>query len=138
MRLNILLAGLAAALTTTAVQAQTPDPAETPAPPPAASPAAEGEYAADLQKLISDAAGGTCSPELMGAQLLAACQSQIAAMSAGLASLGAVQSVTLIETNDTAQGKLETYRVVFAGGQTLNWTLGVKVDGKYETAYARS
>ena len=97
-----------------------------------------GEYALDLSRMITETAGGTCPADLMGAQLLSACQAQIAGMQAGLSSLGAVESVTFVQADDMPQGKVETYRVRFAGGQEMNWSIGMKgTDGKYETAFTR-
>ena len=121
MRLNIIAAvAVAASLTAFSASAQE----------------AEGQYAADLQRMITETAAGTCPTDLMAEQLLTACQGQIAQMSAGLASLGAIQSVTFTKAEDTPQGRVETYAVVFANGTTLNWGIGHKADGKYSTAYA--
>lgn len=96
----------------------------------------EGQYAADLQRIIAETAAGTCPADLMAEQLLAACQQQLPQMSAGLASLGAVQSVTFTGAEDRPTGRVETYTVVFANDVTLTWGIGGKVDGKYSTAYA--
>lgn len=125
MRLSFALAGLVA-LIATGAHAQTSTPAS-----------AEGEYGADLTRMITATAGGTCPADLMGGQLLSACQAQIAGMQAGLASLGAVESVSLVQSQTVPDGKIETYRVRFAGGQEMNWAIGVKVGGKYEAAFTR-
>lgn len=98
----------------------------------------EGQYAADLQRIIAETAAGTCPADLMAEQLLAACRQQLPQMSAGLASLGAVQSVTFTGAEERPTGRVETYAVVFANGVTLTWGIGAKTDGKYDTAYASS
>lgn len=98
----------------------------------------EGQYSADLQRMIAETSAGTCPADLMAEQLLAACQQQIAQMSAGLASLGAVESITFTNAEDTPNGRVETYAVKFASGQSLNWGIGHKKDGKYGAAYATS
>ncbi len=98
----------------------------------------EGQYTADLQRMITETATGTCPADIMAEQLLAACQQQITQMSAGLASLGAIQSITFTKADDTPGGRVETYAVVFANGVTLNWGIGHKKDGKYSAAYATS
>jgi hypothetical protein len=98
----------------------------------------DGQYSADLRRMITETASGNCPTEIMAEQLLAACQQQIAQMSAGLASLGDVQSITFSKADDTPEGRVETYAVVFANGTKLNWGIGHKKDGKYGAAYATS
>lgn len=117
MRASRLIAGLAAAgLTAFSAMAQ------------------DGQYKDALQRMITDAAGGECSAEVMGPGLLAACNQQIANMSAGLASLGAVESLTFVKAEDGEHGRVETYAVKFASGMTLNWFIGGEKDGKFEVA----
>lgn len=98
--------------------------------------AQSGEYEASLRKMISDTAAGTCPADIMGAELFAACQQQLPQMSAGLASLGAVESARLLRTEDRPDGKIEVYEVKFASGITLNWGIGGLRDGKFNVAYA--
>lgn len=105
---------------------------------PALAQAGDGQYAADLQRMITETASGVCPADLMAEQLLTACQQQLPQMSAGLASLGAVQSITFTTAVDTPEGRVETYAVVFANGTTLNWGIGHRKDGKYASAYATS
>lgn len=95
-----------------------------------------GEYADALQRMITETAAGTCPEDVMGPALLAACQQQLAQMSAGLASLGAIESVTFVRSEETPNGRVEIYTVRFASGQTLNWGIGGLQDGKYTVAYA--
>jgi hypothetical protein len=83
---------------------------------PAVAQEGEGQYAADLRRMISETAGGTCPTDLMAGGLLTACQQQLPQMSAGLSSLGAIQSVTFARAEDTPQGRVETYTVTFANG----------------------
>lgn len=103
---------------------------------PAASPDAGGQYEAALRRMIVETAGGTCPEDIMGQGLLAACRQQLPQMSAGLASLGAVESVTFVRAEARDDGRLEIYEVTFAGGQTLNWGIGGFRDGKFDVAFA--
>lgn len=95
-----------------------------------------GEYADALRRMITETASGTCPEDVMGGGLLEACRQQLAQMSAGLASLGAIESMTFVSAEDTPGGRVETYAVRFASGQTLNWGIGGVQDGKYTVAYA--
>lgn len=122
MRINRLAAALVVAASLGAI--------------PALAQQSEGEYAADLQRMIAETAAGTCPADIMAEQLLTVCQQQLPQMSAGLASLGAVQSVTFKSAEDGPTGLVETYDVVFANGVTLVWGIGAKADGKYSIAYA--
>jgi len=102
---------------------------------PALSQAQQGEYGADLSRMIADAAAGTCSADIMAPQLLSACEAQIGRMAAGLSPLGGAESITLVSAADTPQGKVETYRVRFANGYEMNWSVGARQDGKYAVAF---
>ena len=95
-----------------------------------------GEYEAALRKMISETAAGTCPADVMGAELLTACQQQLPQMSAGLASLGAIESARFVRAEDRPEGRVEIYEVKFAGGMTLNWGIGGLRDGKFNVAYA--
>lgn len=103
---------------------------------PAMAQEGDGQYAADLQRMITETAAGACPADIMAEQLLTACQEQLPQMSAGLTSLGAVQSITFKKAEDTPEGRVESYTVVFANGTTLNWGIGHKKNGKYAAAYA--
>ncbi len=103
---------------------------------PATAQTEEGQYADALGRMISETAAGTCPAEIMGGALLAACQQQLPQMSAGLASLGAVESITFVRAEEGEYGRVEIYEVRFAGGQTLNWGIGGLEDGKFNVAYA--
>lgn len=98
--------------------------------------AEDGEYRAALQRMITETASGTCPADIMGDQLLAACRQQLPQMSAGLASLGPVESISFVRAEDRPDGRVEIYAVRFAGGQTLNWGIGGLRDGKFDIAYA--
>jgi len=103
----------------------------------AQAPTAEaGQYRAALQRMITESAGGTCPADLMAEQLLTACQSQIANMSAGLQSLGEVQSVTFLRAETRPEGRVELYAVQYSGGQSLTWGIGAEQDGKFAIAFA--
>ena len=121
MRIRMMLAGLAAAgLLAGPVAAQE-----------------QGQFQASLTRIMEEAGKGVCPAELMGAEVLAACSGQIEQMSIGLASLGAVQSVTFVRSEETPDGAVETYAVRYAGGQTLNWHIGQRqADGKFRTVGA--
>jgi hypothetical protein len=121
MRVTMMMAAVAAtAMLAGAAQAQT---------------ATDGRYQAALETMITETTQGHCPAEVMGDQLLAACNQQVAAMSAGLQSLGPVVSVTFLGAEDLADGRLERYAVVFSGGQTLNWAIGGEADGKFNNAF---
>lgn len=98
--------------------------------------AQSGEYEAGLRKMISETAAGSCPADVMGPDLLAACQQQLAQMSAGLASLGAIESARFLRAEDRPEGRVEIYEVKFASGMTLNWGIGGLRDGKFNIAYA--
>ena len=97
--------------------------------------AQDGEYGEQLRQMLAEAVAGTCSEALMAPGLLAACTGQIAGMSAGLQALGAIESMTFVSARDTPEGRIETWSVVYAGGQTLNWVIGHRQpDGKFAAA----
>lgn len=94
--------------------------------------AQDAEYGEPLRLMLTDAAGGTCSEAWMAPGLLSACQAQIAGMSAGLQALGAIESMTFVSARDTPEGRMETWTVAYAGGQTLTWFIGQRQpDGKF-------
>jgi hypothetical protein len=96
----------------------------------------EGQYSQPLTQMLTQAAAGTCSPDLMAEGLLTACQAQIANMAPALKSLGAVQTVALTKSETTAGGVIETYLVTFAGGQTMTWIIGGIHDGKFNSLFS--
>lgn len=101
-----------------------------------AAPAAEAQYEDALRRMITETAAGSCPADIMGAPLLAACEQQLPQMSAGLAGLGAIESITFVRAGDSSEyGRVETYAVKFAGGQSLNWGIGGEKDGKFDVAY---
>ena len=94
--------------------------------------AQDGQYREQLSRILTEAAGGSCSVALMAPALLDACNAQIEGMSPGLRSLGAIESMTFVSAEDTPQGRVETWAVKFSGGMTLNWVIGqVQPDGKF-------
>lgn len=96
------------------------------------------QYQAALEKMITSTAAGTCPDDVMGGELLAACNQQIAAMSQGLQSLGAIQSITFLRAEGEGAERTEFYAVAFAAGVTLNWGIGHQVDGKFNRAFAQN
>lgn len=115
MRIRMMLAGVAAAgLMALPAMAQ------------------EGQYGTPLGQMLADAAEGTCTEALMAPPLLNACSAQIAGMAEGLQALGAIESMTFVSAQDTPDGRLETWSVAYAGGQTLTWVIGhQQPDGKF-------
>lgn len=102
---------------------------------PAFAQAPAGEYGDALKSLITQAAAGTCDSSLMAEGLLTACNQQIAQMAPGLTSLGAVESVAFVRTEETPQGRIEHYTVKFAGGRSMTWFIGLRqADGKFGAA----
>lgn len=95
--------------------------------------AQDGQYAPQLTRIIEEGASGTCLAGLMQPSLLDACNSQISAMSEGLAALGAIETMTFVRAEETPEGKVEFYAVKFAGGATLTWVIGQERDGKFAT-----
>lgn len=93
--------------------------------------AEDGQYAPQLNRILTEAAQGTCLAALMQQPLLDACNGQIQAMAPGLSALGAVQTVTFVSAEDTPGGRVETYNVTFAGGRTMSWFIGQEQDGKF-------
>ncbi len=93
--------------------------------------AEDGQYAPQLTRIINEAAGGTCVADLMAQPLLDACNGQIAGTGPALQALGAIETVTFVSAEETPAGKVETYSVKYAGGQTLNWFIGQERDGKF-------
>lgn len=118
MRISLLLAGVAmAGMTAFSASAQ------------------DGQYAPALTRMLTEAAAGNCPADLMADELLAACQGQIAAMAAGLNSLGEIETMTYLGTEATPEGPVEMYSVVFSGGATMTWGIGQMQDGKFRAAF---
>lgn len=95
--------------------------------------AEEGRYAPQLTRMLEEAAKGNCLPALMAPSLLDACNGQIQGMAPALDALGAVETMTFVSAQDTPDGRVETYSVKFAGGQTMEWVIGQEHDGKFST-----
>lgn len=94
--------------------------------------AEDGQYGEPLGQMLEQGAAGTCSEALMAPGLLSACQGQIAAMSQGLRALGVIESMTFVSAEDTPGGRVETWSVKYASGQTLTWFIGQRQpDGKF-------
>ena len=114
MRIRMILAGVAAAgLMALPAMAQ------------------DGQYAPQLTRIIAEAAEGTCLAAYMAPSLLDACNGQIEGMSPALRAMGAIEAMTFVSAEETAEGKVETYSVKFAGGRTMNWFIGHERDGKF-------
>ena len=117
MRIHMLLAGVAAAsLTAFSAMAQ------------------DGEYSQALTRMLTETAEGRCPADVMAQDLLTACQEQIAGMAPAFRELGVIETMTFVKAEDTPGGRVETYSVKFAGGQTMTWRIGHLRDGKFETA----
>ncbi|MGZ9113719.1 MAG: hypothetical protein ACXW3K_03775 [Brevundimonas sp.] len=93
--------------------------------------ARDGQYGDQLNRIITEAAAGTCLEALMGPSLLDACNGQIEGMAPALNAMGAIESMTFVRSEDTPEGPVETWAVKFAGGQTLTWVIGQAKDGKF-------
>jgi hypothetical protein len=95
----------------------------------------DGQYGPPLRQMLADAAEGSCNEGLMAPGLLNACQGQIAGMAPGLQALGAIESMTFVNAQDTPDGRVETWSVKFAGGQTRTWFIGQQQpDGRFNAA----
>ena len=97
----------------------------------------DGQYGPQLTRILAEAANGTCLADLMQEPLLTACNGQIDAMSAGLASLGAIETMTFVQAEETPEGRVEIWSVKYAGGMTLNWIIGGLQDGKFSAVGTR-
>lgn len=95
--------------------------------------AQDGQYSEQLNRIVTEAASGTCLEALMGPSLLDACNGQIEGMAPALRAMGAIESMTFVSAQDTPEGRVETWSVKFAGGQTLIWVIGQMQDGKFAT-----
>lgn len=91
----------------------------------------DGQYAPQLTRILTEAAGGTCLAAYMAPSLLDACNGQIEGMAPALSALGTVETMTFVSAVDTAEGRVETYSVKFSGGQTMNWVIGQEHDGRF-------
>lgn len=94
--------------------------------------AQDGQYGPQLNRILAEAANGSCLAALMGESLLNACNGQIEGMGPALASLGAIESTTFVSAGDRPGGRVEIWAVKYAGGQTLNWVIGEIHDGKFD------
>lgn len=99
--------------------------------------AEDGLYGPQLTRMLGEAANGICLAELMQEPLLNTCNAQISGMAAGLASLGAIETTTFVQAEDTPDGRVETWRVKYASGQTRNWIIGGLRDGKFSAVGPR-
>ncbi len=94
--------------------------------------AEDGRYGPQLGQMLTDAAGGACSEALMAEALLAACSGQIANMAPALEALGAIEAMTFVSAEDAPAGRVETWAVKYAGGETLTWIIGQQqADGRF-------
>jgi len=98
--------------------------------------AEDGQYAPQLTRILTEAAGGTCLAAFMAPPLLDACNGQIEGMSPALRAMGEIESMTLVSAEDTPEGRVETYSVKFAAGRTMNWVIGHELDGKFSVVGA--
>ena len=95
--------------------------------------AQDGQYGEQLNRIVTEAADGTCLEALMGPSLLDACNAQIEGMGPALRAMGAIESMTFVSAQDTPEGPVETWSVKYTGGQTLTWVIGQMQDGKFAT-----
>ena len=91
----------------------------------------DGQYAPQLNRILTEAAEGTCLAAFMAPTLLDACNGQIEGLSPALQAMGAVETVTFVSAEDTPNGRVETYSVKFAGGRAMNWFIGQEHEGKF-------
>ena len=64
----------------------------------------EGQYSASLTRLITSAADGECPADLMAADLLSACNEQIASIGPALQSLGPIRGHGLCQRRGRGRG----------------------------------
>ncbi len=97
--------------------------------------AADGQYSASLGRMIASTADGECPADLMGPDLLTACNDQIYEIGPALQSLGPVKEMNFVSAEGEGDSRVETYDVFFESGQMLTWGIGGYVDGKFTIAY---
>lgn len=95
--------------------------------------AQEGRYAPQLTQIIEELATGKCLAALMAPPVLDVCNGLVQGMAPALAALGTVKSLTFLSAQDTPDGRVETYRVEFGGGETLDWFIGKERNGKFSS-----
>lgn len=95
----------------------------------------EGQYSASLTRLITSAADGECPADLMAADLLSACNEQIASIGPALQSLGPIRDMAFVSAEGEGAARVETYEVFFESGQMLTWGIGGYTDGKFTVAF---
>ena len=100
--------------------------------------AEDGQYGPQLTRILAEAATGTCLAELMQEPLLSTCNAQISGMAAGLSALGAIETMTFVQAEETPEGRVEIWSVKYAGGRTLNWVIGGLQDGKFAAVATRA
>ncbi|MGV8928255.1 MAG: hypothetical protein ACOH1E_00755 [Brevundimonas sp.] len=93
--------------------------------------AEDGQYAPQLTRILNEAADGSCLAAYMQPSLLDACNGQIQGMAPALSALGAIETITFVSAEETPEGRVETYSVKYAGGQTLTWIIGHEAAGKF-------
>lgn len=94
--------------------------------------AQDGQYGEPLNRIVTEAAAGSCNIALMGPAVLDACNGQIEGMAPALTALGAIESMTFVRAEETPAGRVETWSVKYAGGQTITWVIGQMHDGKFD------
>lgn len=95
--------------------------------------AEDGQYSGPLIQALTATASGQCPREIMADQLLSACRQQAPTLGPALAAMGRIVDATLVSSQQTPNGMIETYRVRFSGGQTMTWAIGAMQDGKFTT-----
>ena len=126
MRIHQILCAVAAvSLLAVSASAQEVPPGEPPA----------GQYAEALTRIVADARAGTCS-ELMSAGVQLACQRRIEQIALTLERFGAIQTITLLKSEERGGGLYETYELGFVDGFKMTWIIGGLHDGQFTTAYS--
>lgn len=95
--------------------------------------AQDGQYGEQLNRIVTEAAAGTCQEALMAQSLLDACNGQIQGMAPALSALGSIETMTFVSARDTLEGRVESWSVKYTGGQILTWVIGQMQDGKFST-----
>jgi len=130
MRLSLMMATVVAGVALAgAANAQDPHAGHE------AAPAPEGQYSASLTRMITSTADGECPADLMAAELLTACNEQVAQIGPALQSLGPISDVAFVSAEGEGEARVETYEVFFESGQMLTWGIGGYTDGKFTVAF---
>ncbi len=90
-----------------------------------------GKFGGALKKMMTSAAAGQCSADMMGDTLLGTCQKKLSVLQPAFADAGPIKTMTLVTATGTDANRVETYMVTFENGQAT-WLIGHPNNGKFD------